>query len=308
MWDLWDQVHLTPRRITLLYVVFGFFALFLSDVVFSLYLSDPLLRQVQALKGAVEVVLTAGFIFVLTRRSRDQIEDASKEVRRQRDELQLFYRVFRHNFRNDINIIQGAAALARDDPSETVRKEKCDLITKTTQRMLEYSEKAQRIRKVTEQIDRPKVVNVSELITQVTNNHPDISADVEVVTSVPDSVTVRVNPMLQEAIEELITNSLSHNDASTPSISIELSPDGGPQSMCELKITDNGPGLPGSEIEALNADMETQLLHSTGMGLWFVNWVITHSNGQLSISAPNGGGTEIQIYLPTSTDSPWEHE
>lgn len=62
--------ELTPLSGALLYLVFGFVSLYVSDVVFVRYFSEPMLSQVQAVKAGVEVFLTGVLVFLLIRKSR----------------------------------------------------------------------------------------------------------------------------------------------------------------------------------------------------------------------------------------------
>ena len=59
--------RLTPARIAGLYVLFGFTALLVSDVLLNRFVGEPLLSTLQGIKGGVEILLTAGFIFLLVR-------------------------------------------------------------------------------------------------------------------------------------------------------------------------------------------------------------------------------------------------
>lgn len=303
---VFHQIELTAPRITLIYAVFGMCALFLSDVLFVRYFSEPLLSQVQALKGGVEVVLTAGLIFLLTRRSRGQLKDASEQVERQRDELRLLHRVLRHNLRNDLNVIQGQAGLARDEVSGTPTETRCRKIIEKTQKVVRYAEQARQIRKVSEGTSQRQTIDLSETIRRVMNEHPQITDSVEVTARVSDGVQVRANPKFDLAFREILTNAIKHNDADPPTITIGLDVDDKDPQMVELRIRDNGPGIPESEIKALYNDRESQLLHSEGMGIWYVDWVVAHSDGELRILRADAGGTEVQILLPKAHKPPFD--
>lgn len=61
--------NLTPFRLAVLYLAFGFVALFASDVLLLAVFEDPLLRTLQAGKGALEVFVTAVFIYLVVRSS-----------------------------------------------------------------------------------------------------------------------------------------------------------------------------------------------------------------------------------------------
>lgn len=74
--------RLTPLRITLIYVLFGLALLVFSDLLLPLWVDDAgLLREVQALKGAVEVALTGGLIYVLGGRMRRQLRQSERRYR-----------------------------------------------------------------------------------------------------------------------------------------------------------------------------------------------------------------------------------
>lgn len=61
--------NLTPFRLAVLYLAFGFVALFASDVLLLAVFEDPLLRTLQAGKGALEVFVTAVLIYLVVRSS-----------------------------------------------------------------------------------------------------------------------------------------------------------------------------------------------------------------------------------------------
>lgn len=65
--------RLTAKRIALLYLVFGFFALVVSDILLVAFVDDPLLARIQAGKGALEVAVTAVFIYLLVRWSQKNV-------------------------------------------------------------------------------------------------------------------------------------------------------------------------------------------------------------------------------------------
>lgn len=310
-WTSWfrtvlGRLELTALRITMFYVVLGMSALLLSDVLLPHYLADPLLSQAQALKGGLEVILTGAFIFVLVRRSRRQVREATEQVERQRDELSLLHRVFRHNLRNTLNVIRGHLELVRAQTETEPMEERCKEIYGSSERILEYTEQARRIRKVTDGDETSDRIDLAETVDEILADHSWITADVTVQTNVPEGIEVQANSMLTEAIRELVTNAIKHNDASSPTLTIELDAEAGSPDMVGLRIQDNGPGLPASEIESLRRERESQVLHATGMGLWFVDWVATHSGGDLRVISDDESGTDICLQLPKAVRPPVE--
>jgi hypothetical protein len=65
-----------PIERAILYMAFGFSALYFSDRLLVQWIPDQaILREVQMVKGGLEVVLTAVFIVFVTYRSRSRLTD-----------------------------------------------------------------------------------------------------------------------------------------------------------------------------------------------------------------------------------------
>lgn len=305
-WQYWGSrllpvTELTPLRIALAYTVFGLLALFVSDVLFVRYFSEPLLSQIQAFKGGVEVLLTAGLIFVLTNRRESQLQRTMTRLDHQREELQVLHRVLRHNLRNDLNVIQGYADLIHEQlPSDKLTPQ-CAMILDTVDKMTRYTEQATRIKRITDNNGRVQTYDLTETIPQLLDE-PQVSSDIEVSMTLPDRVVIEANSMFEEALRELLTNAIEHNDAETPTITINVNPRSGPLHMVEIRIGDNGPGIPRSELEPLRERKEEQLLHLSGMGLWFVKWTVRHSDGELLFEDGEQGGTTVVIRVPKAPE------
>lgn len=299
------RIEWTAPKITLAYATFGIVALFMSDLVLLYFLTDPVLGRIQALKGGVEVLLTAGLIYLLTKTSRGQVQVAKNEVQKQRDELRLLHRVFRHNLRNDLNLIAGYADELCDTSTSNPSGIAYDGIFSTVDKIEEYTEYVRKIRQVSG-ANESISIDLADSIPRVIGYHSSVTRDVVVSTDIPEDAVVRAHPKFMDAVEELITNAIQHNDAATPEIRIEVHPASGPARMTEIVVSDNGPGIPSHEREALDTDLDTQLFHSTGIGLWFVDWLVGHSDGYLVIDTTDDGGAAVSVYLP-SGDEPADH-
>jgi signal transduction histidine kinase len=291
---------LSPLRIAVVYALFGVLALYVSDVLFVRYLTDPLLGRVQAAKGGVEVALTAGLIFALTRRYRRQFERANDRAERQREELQVLHRVLRHNLRNDLNVVLGYADTVRR--SGSFRSE-CERIVETAERMVGYTDQARRIDAVTEGGGHSQRFDLASLLPGLLATHPALSESVDVTTDLPEAAPVEANRMFPEALRELVENAVVHNDREAQSVVVEVSPDDGPAGTTEIRVVDDGPGIPGAELVPLREHTEDGLVHLSGMGLWFVHWTVDSSDGDLAFLRNEDRGTTVRIRVPTATDA-----
>jgi len=289
---------LTPLRITVVYAALGFAFLFLSDVALVRVLSDPLLGQVQAAKGGVEVVLTAGLIFVLTRRRERELQRVTAELEQERSQLEVLYRVLRHNLRNDLSVIRSWADHLSNRLDEKECREECDHIRETVGKMEQYTTQARRIKQLTGNSERTETIDISERIPVVLESNQYVTEDVTVSTSVPEGTTVEAHYMFEEVLSELLTNSIVHNDADEPTVSLHIEPTGG--EVAEIRVTDNGPGIPATELEALERGDSDQIYHLSGMGLWFVKWGVELSEGTISFDEADDGGTVVTVRVPTA--------
>jgi nitrogen fixation/metabolism regulation signal transduction histidine kinase len=77
---------------------------------------------------------------------------------------------------------------------------------------------------------------------------------------------------------------------------------GGPGgTLAELRISDNGPGIPQEVRERLFEPYMTTKLRGTGLGLAIVKKIVEEHGGMIDIKEPRSGGVSISIRLPTAT-------
>lgn len=204
-----------------------------------------------------------------------------RELRKQR--LEVLNRVLRHNLRNRVDVIKSNAEVV----SEETDSEYATTIISSADELAELSITARSLDQL--------------LSSNLTSSHGDliealqelIPTDSEVAISVntPDSAFLETDwDVLHTALNTAIENAITHADASV-SIAVERRSDG-----YSISFSDDGSGLPDSEIASLEAETETPLQHSTGLDLWLLKWSVTKLNGEISFDVSDG--TTIQIEIP----------
>jgi len=211
--------------------------------------------------------------------------------------LSVVNRILRHDIRSAVSVIRGNARLAKaadSDPSMVL-----ETIEQEAERLYGLSENARHIEEVlaaegpeTERLDLRPVLEAKLLNLQ--NRHPELTIS----TNLPDSAPVTASVRIEEALENVLTNAIEHNDREAPTITVALETARDGEDWVELTIADDGPGIPADELEPIEAGVETALEHSSGLGLWVVDWIVEESGGELAFEDNEPRGTVVRIRLP----------
>jgi len=227
------------------------------------------------------------------------------QLREREQELELLKqvlsRVFRHNMRNRLNVMDGHLAVIADGLDDGEFDKQTATISETIDQLLSHSDKAVDMQAAID-TDADSTVALDTVahdeLKTLQSSHPeiDITADFE-------EVSVQCHPDIKKAIRELLENAVSHTDSDLSAFQLRATvsrTDG----MGRLIIEDNGPGIPPHEIEALNAGEETDLEHGSGVGLWLVRLLVEKSSGTLAIDAETDlGGTRVELTVPLATEA-----
>lgn len=204
---------------------------------------------------------------------------------------QVLSRVLRHNLRNEVTVIRGfAASIADRSTGET--ESNAERIVERTETLVKTSETARCIENV---IDAKEMVPISvpDLVERVVEDARNTNPEVCYEYSIPE-VSALVNPEFGTALEELVENAATHNDASEPQVDITAR---ALENRIELTVTDNGPGIPPHELDVIEQGKETSLVHGSGAGLWLIQTAVEHSNGTVTFETDETG-TTVRIRLP----------
>jgi signal transduction histidine kinase len=212
------------------------------------------------------------------------------DERQRQQRIQVLNRVLRHNLRNELTVAVGYVDMLGDEEVER-RDEYASKVQTQLDTISGLGDKARDIEKIMNvetRVDSPRVLKevIEEAIESI-----DTDTGVSVGTDIPESVSVRVSPaILERVVVELLENAIEHTEASE--IIVSFDEDG-----CTLTVTDNGSGIPETEIDVLEKGEETALEHGSGLGLWLVKWGVDQFNGILGFES-DMDGTRVSITLP----------
>lgn len=294
-------LRLSPRRIAGGYLVFGVLWILLSDWVVSLAIdSQANTAQIQTMKGWLFVVGSAALIFGLTKTREAQVESTNNRLRKASEELQVLQRVFRHNIRNDLNVVVGRIDLVRESIEDTQYREWLATANNATERVLDTSEKLRIIGKTNASSTNLGTVDVVEILESEAERFESTYPDSIIVLDLPEAAMVTGDHSLRHVFRELFENAMEHHDLPEDQRRLSISVD---RSVSEvvIRVADNGPGIPENELSVFQREKETQLSHSNGVGIWLVKWLCSFCDGSVEFESGSTEGTVVMITLPSES-------
>lgn len=229
------------------------------------------------------------------------------ERKRQKQQLSVLQRILRHDLRNNLNTILLSIQLARREGTNDAAGEQLDAAEQTVSETLSLIQEVKQFERTFEagEVD-DEVVDVCEVVREQLEVLRAERTAVEVSDDLPETARVVTNSLIERAVRNVLTNAVEHNDADTPEIRVALVRRQADDEV-ELRIEDNGPGIPEETIEVLSAERERQLDHLSGFGLWAVHWVLTVSGGRLEFAENEPRGTVAKLVLPAAQPADQPH-
>jgi signal transduction histidine kinase len=263
-------------------------------------IADPSIVTISPLQTVADAGTAGGVVGLILgvydlhqQLSREEVLARERQTQLLNERLTVLNRVLRHDVRNDVNAILGYAELVREDDGDVDAA--LEIIEQRARQIQKLSRRGRDIEALlgadedqTRTLDLAAVVR-SELI--------DLESDtvgVETQLDLPETAMVRANPMIDVAVENLVENAVEHVDEPRVELSVSLEP---VESIWELTIADNGRGIPDAEIRILERGEESQLRHSSGLGLWLVHWIVRESGGSIAFDENDPTGSVITIRL-----------
>jgi len=252
--------------------------------------------------GWAVVGLSSLFLYGALTYHRRRAEAARRELETSNQQLQVLSRVFRHNIRNDLNVIRGYADLLADRVEDDRSRDCLETIRETTDDVVEISEK---LRVIEEASPDPPEGRI-DLVETVRDAAAEVDGpDVTITIESPAEAWIRADRSVAYPIREVFENAVTHNDGSARRVDARVEADG---TTTSLEVRDNGPGIPDDERAVLRAEQETPLSHASSIGLWLVKWMCETQGGTVGFE-PTDDGTTVRLRFesaavadPTATE------
>lgn len=219
------------------------------------------------------------------------IRDVTQLVRRQ-ERLSVLNRILRHNLRNDLNVILGFAAQIEHESGDDLAT-LGEKVSQKARNLSSISEKALEVERMFDGQSEARTVNVERIVREVVDaladEHPTATVDVDV-----DDGEIQTYPrLLAVVVREVVENALVHAGAA-PTVTVDVSV--GDDRM-EVVVTDDGPGIPQTELEPVQSREETPLEHASSLGMWLISWGARSLGGTVEFRT-SGEGSTVRLSVP----------
>ncbi|WP_135822612.1 sensor histidine kinase [Halostella litorea] len=221
----------------------------------------------------------------------------ARTVARQRKKAGVIHRFVRHNLKHVAQMLLGygeqLTATDGGGANHTIGEQLLDIGT-------DLGETQEQIQLFEEMIgtdgDRT-AVELTEVIDKhraaLEEQYPEASVE----TALPESLPALAGERIDPAFGELLENAFEHG-GDPPTVRITGERDG---DRIDVEILDAGDGFPDHELALINGDKsETQLRHSSGLGLWLATWITETYGGSLRLANRENGGGRVSIQLPAA--------
>lgn len=223
------------------------------------------------------------------------IQNDITERKQREHQLKVLDRTLRHTLRNEMNVIRGHADVIRSRGSDAVVPSAEKIIEKSEQ-LTDLAEKEKTITTLQREEPQQETIEVCRLLDRIATAHRQTHPDATIEVQCPETLTATASVRFEEALAELVTNAIIHNDSPSPGVELTASHADG---TVRIEVADDGPAIPEMECNILLEEAEqTQLYHGSGLGLWLVKLLVTRSAGSIDVPENSPRGTVIEILLP----------
>ena len=219
-------------------------------------------------------------------------QDVTERKERQQ-QLDVLDRVLRHNIRNDMNVIRGQAEIIQAKTAGDLTTA-AEQIVDTSNQLMSMADKEREITELLRGDPTHEEIDLRPLLHHVASTAKAEHPEATVTVDCPAGTTVRATTRFAEALDELVTNGITHDDSS-PDVGISVTET---DDTVRIEVADTGPPIPEMERELLEGlTNQTPLYHGSGLGLWLVRLIVSRSGGTIACETTDSVGNVVRVEL-----------
>lgn len=227
-------------------------------------------------------------------------KEYERQLKDQRDNLEVLNQVLRHDIRNDLQLVTAYADLLDEECEDKDVKEYITTVQESADHAVELTETAREIADVMVSVTQDsQQVNLRTVlrkeVSEVRSAYPNAAVTYD--ETIP-SVSIPANEMISSVFQNLLKNAIQHNDKPVAEVAVSATEQ---DDMVSVRVVDNGPGVPDDQKEAIFGKGERGLESTgTGVGLYLVETLVTDYGGDVRVEDNDPEGSVFIIELPTA--------
>ncbi|NHX36485.1 MULTISPECIES: PAS domain S-box protein [Halolamina] len=225
-------------------------------------------------------------------------------LERQTEQMEFFNSILRHDVLNAVTVIRARAEFLADE-LDGEQLQDAETIVRWSD---DVTEIVQRVRTVVETLagegdpELEPVDLAAELraeVDRVRSTYPEVDFE----TGIPEAQPVLANDLLGDALGNIVTNAIEHNDTDGLRVSVSVERNDGD---VVVRIADNGTGVPPERKDAIFRRGETGHAKSTGsgFGLFFADAMVEEYGGDIRVEDNDAGGATFEVRLSAVDHGP----
>ncbi|MFC7071524.1 PAS domain S-box protein [Halovenus rubra] len=210
----------------------------------------------------------------------------------------LFWRVLRHNLRNETTKIAGYAQTILSGANRTDIREAAEAVQSTAMELGNVAKSVKEIQQAATESTRQRsyrqtTAAVRDVVADIQTEYPQATITVEE----REPMWVHVDTAFDHALSHAVENAVRHSDDQSPRVDIIVGPSPN-TGRVEISIADQNDSIPEVETDALDEFAEvSSTSHGTGVGLFVMKWCIESLGGELEFERCDPGNV-VRLYLP----------
>ena len=215
---------------------------------------------------------------------------------------ELFWRLLRHNLRNEATAIIGYADQIKTRAESDSVQDAAATIRARGEHLGGMADSVEEIEQVvtdteSQRVRRHATAAVRDVVNTVQPNHPAA----EITLEERAEMGILVDDAFTYALRHALENAIVHSDETAPVVDVSIGPSPN-TGRVEIRIEDTNPPIPDEELDALVAPTETsKILHGSGTGLFVMKWCIESLKGEIRVEPRDPQGNTVYFYLPPET-------
>jgi len=218
------------------------------------------------------------------------------DLKQHESKIEFFNSILRHDVLNGMTVINSRAELLTDELSGS-QAAHAETILDWGEDIVSLTEK---IRTVLSALsaDQPidgQPVQIGPVVDSVLDRVATAGGNHSIETDLDWGISVRAGNLFEDVVKNILLNAVQHA-GTNPNIEITTETT---DSLVQLRIADDGPGIPPEQREAIFKEGEaSSQATGTGFGLFFASVMISNYNGDIWVEDSDLGGSEFVIELP----------